>query len=183
MEFIDKQRLKLWWLYILLGIETIIVLSIILFDKGGMSFQDLKNIYFLPIVAILVPYLLVYLICKNSLTLKIDQCGINYHYWPFARKKNISWTKIDKIYIRRFDALGEYGGWGLKHRLWFNPDSYRGNDKAYILNDKNLGLQILLHNNKKILFSSSKIDELSLFLINLKHQYHIGAIETDVRER
>lgn len=178
MEYIEKQQLKLWWLYVIVGLETIIVLAIIIFDKGGMSFQQLKAQYFLPIFAILLPYLIVYAITKNKLTLKIAENGVNYQYWPFARNKFISWTAIDQLYLRKYDALGEYGGWGIKHRLWF-----KFNDKAYILNDKTIGLQILLHNQKKILFSIENTDELSLFLINLKQKYHIGAIENDVRER
>lgn len=177
MEFEETQQLKLWWLYILLGIETIIVCSIIFLDKGGMSWQELKNIYFLPIFSILLPYVIVFVVTKNRLTLKIDQHGITYHYWPFVRKKHISWTAIKKAYLRKYDALGEYGGWGLRTRLWF-----KFNDKAYIFNDKILGLQLEL-DPKKVLFSTEKPDELALFLINLKRQYNITAIETDVRER
>ncbi|RZL46268.1 MAG: hypothetical protein EOP00_15505 [Pedobacter sp.] len=178
MEFKEKQHIKLWWLYILLGIETIMVCSIMFLDKGGMSFQDLKDAYFLPIVGILIPFAIVYVVTKNTMTLTIDQGGINYSYWPFAKNKSISWTQIEKLYIRKYDALGEYGGWGMRTRLWF-----KFKDKAYIFNDHNLGLQIELNNDRKLLFSTSKLEELTLFLINLKRTNNIGAIETDVRER
>lgn len=178
MEFEEKQKLELWWLYILLGIETLVVGSILFLDKGGMSFEKLKEIYFAPIFGLLLPYLVVYLVTKNSLTLKIDQFGITYRYWPFTKQRSISWTQIDKMYLRKYDALGEYGGWGVKHRLWF-----KFNDKAYIFNDNNTGLQLELSNQKKILFSTKKPDELNLFLINLKRTNNIGAIETDVRQR
>jgi hypothetical protein len=178
MEFQEVQQLKLWWLYILLGIETIVIGSILFLDKGGITLQELKASYFAPIWAILFPYAIVYFVTNNKLNVKIDQCGVSYRYWPFTKQRSISWTKIDKMYLRKYDALGEYGGWGVKHRLWF-----KFNDKAYIFNDKNLGLQLELHTNKKLLFSTTKADELVLFLINLKRQYNIGAIETDVRER
>ncbi|RZL42177.1 MAG: hypothetical protein EOO93_29110, partial [Pedobacter sp.] len=75
MEFEEKQQLNLWWLYILIGVDAIMVGSIVLFDKGGMNFQDLKQAYFAPIWAILLPFLIVYLIQKNVLTLKINQDG------------------------------------------------------------------------------------------------------------
>jgi len=178
MEFTEKQHIKLWWLYILLGIETIIVFSVIFLAKDGMSFQELKDSYFLPVLAILIPYPIVYVVTKNSLTLKIDESGIHYSYWPFAKNKTILWTSISKLYIRKYDALGEYGGWGYRNRLWF-----KFKDKAYIFNDNNLGLQIELGSDRKILFSTAKLDELNLFLINLKRVNNIGAIETDVRER
>ena len=177
MEFEETQQLKLWWLYILLGIETIIVCSVIFLGKHKMGWEALKDVYFLPILSIALPYIIIYIVTKNRLTLKIDQYGISYHYWPFVRKKHISWTAVKKAYIRKYDALSEYGGWGLRTRLWF-----KFNDKAYIFNDKTLGLQLEL-DPKKVLFSTEKPDELALFLINLKRQYNITAIETDVRER
>lgn len=178
MEFEEKQQLKLWWLYILLGLETIVIGSILFLDKGGITLVQLKQSYFAPIWAILLPYFIVYLITKNSLTLKINQYGITYRYWPFTKQRNLSWADIDKIYLRKYDALGEYGGWGVKHRLWF-----KFNDKAYIFSDNNIGLQLNLSNHKKLLFSTKKPEELNLFLINLKRTNSIGAIETDVRER
>ncbi|MES2418261.1 MAG: hypothetical protein V4541_08725 [Bacteroidota bacterium] len=178
MEFEEKQQLKLQWLYILLGLETIVICSILFLDKGGMSWQDLRENYFLPILAILFPYVVIYFVTKNSLTLRINPDIITYRYWPFSWQKSISWAQIDKIYLRKYDALGEYGGWGVKYRLWF-----KFNDKAYIFNDKNIGLQLELDNHKKILFSTGKQEELNLFLINLKQTQNIGAIETNVRER
>ena len=83
----------------------------------------------------------------------------------------MSWTTIEKAYIRKYDAFSEYGGYGIKHRLWF-----KFGDKGYILNDKNKGLQLELKSGKKLLFSSNKIDEMELFLINLKKKYNIQAI-------
>lgn len=178
MEFEEKQKLDLWWLYILIGLETIVVSCILFLNKGGISFEKLKEIYFAPIICIILPYFVVYFVTQNSLTIKIDQFGISYRYWPFTKQRTISWIHIRKMYLRKYDALGEYGGWGVKTRLWFKLK-----DKAYIFNDKNIGLQLELSNDKKILFSTSKQDELNLFLINLKRTNNIGAIETDVRER
>lgn len=178
MEFKEKQHLNLWWLYILIGLETIVVLSVLFLGKNRMSMQDLKDSYFLPLFGLALPYLIIYFVNKNTLTLSINQDGITYQYWPFAKQKSIGWHSISKAYLRKYDAFGEYGGWGVRYRLWFKLK-----DKAYILNDENRGLQLELHHNKKILFSTKKPDELSLFLINLKQRNNIGAIETDARER
>lgn len=173
MEFEEKQHLKLWWLYLLVGIDAIIVLSIMLFDKGGMSFTDLKDVYFAPLWAVLLPFMIIYLIQQNVLTLRINQEGIFYRYFPFkAKLKHHQWDEIEKTYITKYDAFGDYGGYGVKSRLWF-----KFNDKAYLLNDKNRGLQLEFKNGKKLLFISNKIDEMELFLINLKTRYNIQAIQ------
>ncbi|MFC3559123.1 hypothetical protein [Pedobacter jamesrossensis] len=173
MEFIEKQRLKLWWLYILIGIDAVIVLCIVLFDKGGMNLQDLKNVYFAPIWAVLLPFSVIYAIQKNILTLKINENGVSYKYFPFTRSfKLYNWNSLDKVYINKYDALGDYGGWGIRYRLWF-----KFRDKAYILNDGNKGLQLEFKNGRRILFSSNNRDELELFLINLKTRFKIQAIQ------
>ena len=79
---------------------------------------------------------------------------------------------MERVYLNKFDALGDYGGWGVRYRLWF-----KFNDKAYILNDKERGLQIEFKNGKRLLFSSNKLEELELFLINFKSRYNIQAIQ------
>ncbi|WP_145855476.1 hypothetical protein [Pedobacter suwonensis] len=173
MEFEEQQHLKLWWLYLLVGVDAIIVLCIVLFDKGGMSFTDLKAVYFAPLWAVILPFAIIYLIQQNVLTLRINEEGIYYRYFPFkARLKHLKWDEIAKAHITKYDAFGDYGGYGVKIRLWFKFD-----DKAYILNDKDRGLQLEFKNGKKLLFSSNRIDEMELFLINLKTRYHIQAIQ------
>jgi hypothetical protein len=173
MEFEEKQSLKLWWIYILLAINAVAITSIIIFDKGGMNFQDLRKMYFLPFLAIALPFVIIFLIQKNKLTLHITVDGINYKYFPFNSRNTIfHWINIDKVYINKYDALGDYGGWGIRYRLWF-----KFRDKAFLLNDKSRGLQIEFKNGKRLLFSSNKVDELELFLINLKTRYNIQAIQ------
>ncbi|WP_293744856.1 hypothetical protein [uncultured Pedobacter sp.] len=173
MEFEEQQHLKFWWLYLLVGVDAIIVLSIVLFDKGGISFTDLKAVYFAPLWAVILPFAIIYLIQQNVLTLRINEEGIYYRYFPFkARLKHLKWDEIAKAHITKYDAFGDYGGYGVKIRLWFKFD-----DKAYILNDKDRGLQLEFKNGKKLLFSSNRIDEMELFLINLKTRYHIQAIQ------
>lgn len=179
MEFEEKQALKIWWLYLIMGVSVFPSIALLLFYNGGTSFNELQKMYFGPVFAVLSPFLIVFLIEKSVLTLKINQEGISYRYFPFTIKPKVfNWLDIDKAYIRKYDAFSEYGGYGIKTRLWFKLK-----DKAYILNDKNKGLQLEFRNGKKLLFSSNKIDELELFLINLKTRYNIQAIQLHGRER
>lgn len=78
------------------------------------------------------------------------------------------WTDIESAYLRKYDALGEYGGWGFRYRLWF-----KCKDKAFIFNNGTKGLQIVLKNGRKLLFSAAKIDELSIFLELLKQKHDL----------
>ncbi|WP_293306655.1 hypothetical protein [Pedobacter sp. UBA5917] len=173
MEFEEKQSLKIWWLYLITAATIIPTLAVIIFYKNGQVLEEFKKMYFAPILAVLSPFLIIYLIQQIKLTLKINTEGITYKYLPFHFKPNyFRWMSIDKAYIRKFDAFSEYGGYGIKNRLWF-----KFKDKAFILNDKNRGLQIEFKNGKKLLFTSNKIEDLEMFLINLKTRYNIQAIQ------
>lgn len=178
MRFEEKQQLNFWWLYILIGIQTIITLTLVLYSDNGFTWSGLDSTFYLAIWLPILLFGLVYLINKSTFDFKIDENGIEYRYWPFVGKRNIAWEDIDVAYLRKYDALEEYGGWGLRSRLWF-----KFRDKAYIFNDQNIGFQLQLTTKKSVLFSTAKKEELNQFLIALKQKYEIKAIETDVRER
>jgi len=172
MKFEEKQGLKIWWLYLITGLTIFPTAAILIFSEDGPNFKELQAMYFAPVFAIFLPFLIIFIIQKNQLTLLITQDGLSYRYSPFHRKGNVyPWESIEKAYVRKFDAFSEYGGYGVKHRLWFKLK-----DKAYILNDHSKGLQFEFKDGKKVLFSSNKVDELELFLINLKTKYSIQAI-------
>ena len=173
MEFEEKSSLKIWWLYLVTAVTIFPTLAVLIFDKGGLNLAALKGMYFAPVFAILLPFLIIYLVQQNKLTLKINAEGVSFRYLPFHFKPNrFRWMSIEKAYIRKYDAFSEYGGYGVKTRLWF-----KFKDKAYLLNDKSKGLQLEFKNGKKLLFSSNRIDEMELFLINLKTRYNIQAIQ------
>jgi hypothetical protein len=173
MEFEEKQGLKIWWLYLITGVSISPGLAIIFLSKEGLSLEDLKGMYFAPILALLSPLMIIYLIEKSTLTLRMDQHGIAYRYFPLQfNYKRQSWENVEKAYLKTYDAFSEYGGYGVKSRLWFKV-----NDKAYLLNDGNRGLQFEFKNGKKLLFSTNKIEEMEAFLINMKTKFNIQAIQ------
>ena len=178
MRFEEKQKLNFWWLYILIGIETIITLTLVTYSEAGFTLNGLESIFYMPIWLPVFLFGLVYLINRSTFHFSIDENGVEYRYWPFVRRKFISWEVVDAAYLRKYDALGEYGGWGLRYKLWFKLK-----DRAYIFNDRTIGLQFELPDNRKLLFSTSKKEELESFLSNLKQKYELKAIDLDVRER
>ena len=53
--------------------------------------------------------------------------------------KTIPWSQISKVYIRKYDAISEYGGWGFKQdALWSKKNGSALNEKG------NLGIQGLM---------------------------------------
>lgn len=174
MTFKETQQLKLLWLYILVGLESLVILLVLTVGKQSITFDELQAMNYIPVIAVVVPFALIYAINKIPFNYEISDNGIKYRYLSLTGKYNfLPWHSIKNVYVKKYDALGEYGGWGVRNRLWFKL-----NDKAYVFNDNNKGLQIELKNGKKILFSSNKIEELQLFLFNFNTRYKIPAIDS-----
>lgn len=175
MQFEEKQRLNLWWLYVLIGIETIVIACVMFIGKNALTNKELQESHYMPLLASALPLLVMLLIHNLKFKYSISENGINYQSIFFWSKTiHLNWNSINRAYIRQYDALSEYGGWGIKRKLWFKL-----RDKAYIFNNSNKGLQLELNNNKKLLFSITNPNELEIFLINLKTKYQIQAIESN----
>ncbi len=82
----------------------------------------------------------------------VDHSQINYSFFPFVRKtKSIGKSDIEKLEVRKYNPIWEYGGWGYRTRL--------GNGEA--MNVKgNKGLQIKFKDGKKLLLGTQKSEEL-----------------------
>jgi hypothetical protein len=80
----------------------------------------------------------------------IDQDGIHYQFFPvILKKKLIRRLEIQQYEIRKYNAIVDYGGRGVRWgvgRKW---------GKAFIVSG-NTGLQLYLINGKKVLFGTER---------------------------
>lgn len=67
------------------------------------------------------------------------------------------WENIDKLFIREYNPIGEYGGWGIKGR---------GNNLAYNVSG-NIGIQLVLINDSKLLIGTNQPEEIANVLTRL----------------
>jgi len=99
--------------------------------------------------------LLVFLLIKNMLLrVEIRDDGIYYKYSPIHRKwRTIPYSKIKRAYIRKYNALKEYGGYGVRLGL---------GAKGRALNVRgNMGLQLEFNDNKSnLLIGTQKPEKL-----------------------
>lgn len=103
--------------------------------------------------------LLTNLIFALRLETEIKSDGIYVRFFPIHFKYRFyPWTHIDKAYVRKYNPILEYGGWGL-----------RGIGKNRALNiSGNQGLQLVLEENKRLLIGTRKPEEVSDVLHQLK---------------
>ncbi len=158
--FKEEQKFTQTWLIVLLVISVIVPVIIItkeLIDKK-MSLIEYLSLVLLMIIA-------TGLIFIFQLKTRIDEIGIHYQFFPFNIKmKTIPWSHISKVYVRKYDAISEYGGWGFKQgALWRRKNGNALNVKG------DIGIQLELKNEKKLLIGTQKKSQVESAINNYKH--------------
>jgi len=148
--FKEEQRFTQLWLIVLMVISITVPILIIVQEYTKENTKITTNQLVLTLLGILVSALLIFIF---KLTTRIDEKGIHYQFFPFQFKlKLISWNEITKAYIRIYDPIGEYGGWGLKGG-WF-----KSKGKAINVSG-DIGIQLELKTGKKLLIGTQKKEE------------------------
>ena len=120
-------------------------------DKTDLSIKNTEstNSLLFSLITLLLVLVLFFML---KLRTRIDENGIQYKFSLFHfNQKIISWSDISKCYVRKYNPILEYGGWGMKGGVFFG----KGNNVAYNVKG-NIGLQMELKNGKKILIGTQK---------------------------
>jgi len=167
--FIEEQKFTQIWLFLGLAIAFVVVTTPIIKDwdtvsQGGFG-EIMSNLGgFLVIISVFILF--------NFLKLKtrIDEKGVYYQYLPFHFSyRFLPWNMIAKCYVRNYNAIFEYGGWGLK----FSFTKRRG--KSFTVKGT-IGLQLELLNGKNILIGTQKKEEIQRTIDT--YQDKIGSIKS-----
>lgn len=113
--------------------------------------------YFL--ITVLPVLVVLNLILPSNLTTQIRSNGIYVRFPPFRLSyAKFYWADISEVYVRSYDAVSEYYGWGLK----VSP-----NGTGYIVAG-NMGIQIIFKNGNKVLITTQRPDEVNEVLKRLE---------------
>jgi len=147
--FKEKQAFTQSWLIILIVLSAVVPIGIItnefLKENSTIGFKEFSLIVLLILVSIVPVFFF-------KLKTRIDEIGIHYQFFPFHLSfKTILWKEIKKVETRKYDAVSEFGGWGLKGGLFWK----KKNGVAYNVKG-DMGIQLELTNGKKILIGTQK---------------------------
>ena len=157
--FKEKQRFNQWWLYAIYALVVAVLLIGI--SKNTDGFTSFHNpVLVLILLAATIP---MGLILWMQLETRIDNEGIRVKYIPFGfSEKFFSWKEIEKCYVRKYNPLIEYGGWGIRSL---------GRKKAYNVSG-NLGIQIVTRDKKNFLIGTSQPQAARAVIKNYEHKIH-----------
>lgn len=153
--FKEVQYLRSNWIGkfgVLVGVIVIIVLGICYVkqdDSVSLLSLMLQSIPFFWVIAIIV------LLLSSHLKSEYSGEEIRIKYFPFHLKE-VSYKKSDIKQIEkiRYEALGSFGGWGIRF----------GNGMKCFTVSGNQGIVLTLHNGKKRLIGTKKTMEIKNFL-------------------
>ncbi|NQU87694.1 MAG: hypothetical protein HQ541_18235 [Mariniphaga sp.] len=155
--FKEEQRHNQWWLWVILIISLLAVLipfsygiySQEVLDKPfGDNPMSTEGLIVTGIFSVLLMGFIVFIVARLRLKTKISNEGIYYCYPPLFKKwKKLCPDEIESSEIRTFNAIREYGGYGMKRRRKYG--------QAFIASG-NTGLQLYLKNGKKLLIGTQR---------------------------
>jgi hypothetical protein len=149
--FQEKQSKKPIWIWLIIGTVSVFFMftfiSQIFFNRPVGDQPSSNGILILNFVLLVA---LIYLLIALSLNVKITKETIYYKFKPFHLKwQSIKKEEIDKIYVREYKPVLEYGGWGVKSKK---------NGKGFSFTMRgNKGIQIDLKSGKNILIGTQKL--------------------------
>ena len=120
----------------------------------------------LVIFAVLVLLILVisyFILFKAKLILEIEEESLFFSFYPYVKRKEIKANEIKAFEIRKYNAIKEYGGSGIKKGVKKFGDAYSVTG--------NIGFQLQLKNANKILFGTQRPDALKKAMTKLLINY------------
>jgi len=152
--FVEEQRMTSWWIHAILILS--IGVPILLMGEQLYTEETVDGDLQIAAVILLVTMLGVYgLIFSMRLKTRIDEVGIHFQFSPFQRSlRTVHWTEISEVSVRKYRALIEYGGWGIRSRGL----KIRHRGIAYTMQG-NKGIQLVLTTGKKILIGTQNPED------------------------
>lgn len=152
MTYHETQYLRnnrIIWIVILM----IIIVAVVNFSSIYQSKSNQTLSYLIAFILLIVSLLNIGL---TKLCVEINSVCITYQFFPFHfSKKSLAWDEINRAYIRQYDPLIEYGGWGVK--------GWKKSNKAINIKGK-VGLQLELKSGNRLLIGTSNEKEMQQFL-------------------
>jgi|AntAceMinimDraft_5_1070358.scaffolds.fasta_scaffold07167_3 hypothetical protein len=148
--FNETQRFTQWWLWLLLLVATLSVIGkpMLTWIQSDYKLNTTFGTGFYIGCGTLFLVVLLFILFKLKIT--IDERGLSYQFFPIHFKpKLITWKQIDKIGIRTYKPLMEYGGWGYRLGMGGKAINVKGNK----------GIQIKLKNGDSLLLGTQKMME------------------------
>ncbi len=110
--FKEEQRFTQTWLLVLLVVSVLLPIILIIKEYTAKNTTMTTNQFVLTLGGIILSVSFIFFF---RLVTRIDEHGVHYQFFPFHFKfRTKKWSAINKIYVKKYNDIPEYGGWDLK---------------------------------------------------------------------
>ncbi len=164
--FVEEQRFRKWFLVPIIALPLIGIIILSVQKNNELQTSNSESFWGILISVSIILAVIIFIV-SMKLTTKVDEKGIHYQFYPIHFvKKFIDWRDIDKCYIRKYNSLREFHGYGYRIRPF-------GKNKGVAINvSGNYGLQLELKNGKRLLIGTQKQEQLKITLEVYKEKYN-----------
>lgn len=159
--FSEQQHFKQIWLWaLLIAINALFISGMVSQVFLGRTFGDnpMSNEELILVASMVLLFTLMFVALRLDTAIHYD--GIYYRFLPFQWKyRKISWDRIAAAYVRQYEPIREYGGWGIRIGLFNKGQAFNVSG--------NKGLQIVYDNGKKFLLGTQRPEEIEQVLRQL----------------
>ncbi len=156
MQYTESQKFGKWLLWVILPVTIAFTCFSAIYSyktAEGASFRYEFAFSIIPLAVMILFFIM-------RLDTTINDEGIFFRFYPFQKGKFIPWTAIEKAYVRKYNPISEYGGWGLRTG-WSKKSGGAYNTAG------DMGLQLEYKDGKRFLLGTQRADELRSFMEGL----------------
>lgn len=159
--FRETQKFRQPWLWILIifiALGLLWPVYVPLFTGKQLGNQAMPLwVSILLIVSTLGGILFMY---SARMDTEITEEGITFSFFPIVGKKKLPWSQVENAFIREYNAMMEYGGWGVRYSM--------GKKKGRALcTSGKWGIQLVTKDEKRLLLGTQKKEEVQIVLSKL----------------
>ena len=155
--FKETQRFNLFWPAIVL-IPLLILFSYRVFIGVSTGF-NVSLSHWAEIGFLVLIVLILITVFSAQMETTITEKTVSVKFFPFlVTSKNIHWEEVESAFVREYNPVSEYGGWGIP---FLKVSTVRGLGSNRALNVRgNQGLQLLLKDGSRLLIGTQRPEEL-----------------------
>lgn len=162
--FSETQRFRQLWIWALMtGILALLLWGIFQQIVLNEAFGDNPGPDWVLILTLALMLALSFLLFLLELEVRIFKNHLEYRFYPLISWHTIRWDEVEKVYLRKYKPILEYGGWGIRYKL-------SGRSRAYNVSG-NTGLQLVLQDGSRVLFGTHQAEKLKEALAKTESPY------------
>lgn len=159
-SFSEVQRFRIKWAWAaVIAVNGLFIYAIVQQVILGKPFGTKPAPDFALILVEIFLLLLLFLILSIRLKTSYNEEGVTYRFFPFQFKTTvIHWHELSDAYIREYNSLYEYGGWGIRFGSAKSGKAINTSESC------NEGLQLQFKNGQLLLIGTKDPDAIQKIL-------------------